>query len=222
MGSSANPNLIFSGHVSMSLLPTMATNAFSGAGSQLGKSKRLNSPGLSGIANIMACFFHCSRSSMSSSLNRFIILGYAPKKMCRPVSIQSPSSSCHADTFPPSTSRASSTRGMCPASARYLPHDSPARPPPITATRSGLRLLFLKSEMVLDRAAASRKLAESRFGFGRSPEFHVSAGAGAAVVALEEERLSAGRSIASGCRGLLAPMATIEGLGFGRRKPKRR
>jgi hypothetical protein len=33
-----------------------------------------------------------------------LMFGYAPKKMCSPVSYQSPSSSCHAATLPPSTS----------------------------------------------------------------------------------------------------------------------
>merc|ERR1719491_1251409 len=64
----------------------------------------------------------------------FIMLGYAPKKMCRPVSIQSPSASCHAETFPPRTFRASYTVGWCPASVRYFAHDRPERPPPIMAT----------------------------------------------------------------------------------------
>lgn len=32
-----------------------------------GKSNLLNSPGLSGMAKIMLCSFHCSRSSMFSS-----------------------------------------------------------------------------------------------------------------------------------------------------------
>ena len=38
-----------------------------GAGKS-GNSKRENSPGESGIAKIMECDFHCSRSSMPSSL----------------------------------------------------------------------------------------------------------------------------------------------------------
>ena len=71
---------------------------------------------------------------MSNSANMFIMFGYAPKKMCSPVSIQSPSSSCHADTLPPSTSRASSTSGSWPASERYLAHDRPLRPPPMMTT----------------------------------------------------------------------------------------
>lgn len=68
-----------------------------GAG-RSGKSKRENSPGLSGMAKIMECSFHCKRSSMFSSLKMFIIFAYAPKKMWRPVSYQSPSSSFHAAT----------------------------------------------------------------------------------------------------------------------------
>ena len=47
----------------------MATTPLRGAGMS-GKSKRLNSPGESGMANIMLCCFHCSRSSMPSSLCR--------------------------------------------------------------------------------------------------------------------------------------------------------
>lgn len=50
--------------------------------------------------------FHWSRSSIPSSLNILFTFGYAPKKMCRPVSTQSPSLSCHAETLPPKTSRA--------------------------------------------------------------------------------------------------------------------
>ena len=48
------------------------------------------------------------------------MLGYAPKKMWSPVSIQSPSASCQADTLPPRTSPRSSTTGTWPASARYF------------------------------------------------------------------------------------------------------
>ncbi len=44
----------------------------------------------------------------------------------------------HAATLPPRRSRASSTMGMCPASARYLAVDSPASPAPAMTTRSGL------------------------------------------------------------------------------------
>ena len=86
------------------------------------------------MAKIILCTFHCSLSSMSSSANRFIMFGYAPKKMCRPVSIQSPSLSCHALTLPPRTSRPSRTMGSCPASTRYFAHARPERPPPTMAT----------------------------------------------------------------------------------------
>lgn len=65
------------------------------------------------------------------------MLGYAPKKMCKPVSIQSPSLSCQADTLPPSTLPRSSTTGLWPASTRYFAVDSPASPPPMMATRLG-------------------------------------------------------------------------------------
>mmetsp|Transcript_9133 Transcript_9133/g.23440 ORF Transcript_9133/g.23440 Transcript_9133/m.23440 type:complete len:319 (+) Transcript_9133:578-1534(+) len=111
-GSKPKPNWIFSGHVSMSLLRRMATRPFQGAGMS-GKSKRLNSPGLPWLpmAKIIEWHFHWRRSSMSSSFKRFIMFGYAPKKMCSPVSYQSPSSSWKAATFPPSTSRPSSTMG---------------------------------------------------------------------------------------------------------------
>jgi hypothetical protein len=47
---------------------------FHGAGMS-GKSKRLNSPGESGMAKIIECSFHCRRSWMLSSLKTFIMLG---------------------------------------------------------------------------------------------------------------------------------------------------
>eukprot|EP00964_Phaeocystis_antarctica_P128597 scaffold92386_cov49-Phaeocystis_antarctica.AAC.2 len=56
--------------------------------------------------------------------------------MCRPVSIQSPSASCQAETLPPSTFRPSYTVGVCPASTRYLAQARPLSPPPITATEA--------------------------------------------------------------------------------------
>eukprot|EP00966_Prymnesium_polylepis_P255862 5911250-Prymnesium_polylepis.2 len=87
-----------------------------------------------GVARAKQLTFHCRRSWIPSSAKMFIMFGYAPKKMCSPVSIQSPSSSCHALTLPPSTSRASRTSGVCPASARYLAHERPDRPPPMIAT----------------------------------------------------------------------------------------
>mmetsp|Transcript_46288 Transcript_46288/g.90374 ORF Transcript_46288/g.90374 Transcript_46288/m.90374 type:complete len:213 (+) Transcript_46288:1074-1712(+) len=97
----------FSSRVSISVFVRIAAAMLKGAGTPAGNSKDVNRPGSSCIANVMRCSFHCSRSSISSSSNRFIMWGYAPKKMCRPVSIQSPSSSCHADTLPPRTPRAS-------------------------------------------------------------------------------------------------------------------
>mmetsp|Transcript_14414 Transcript_14414/g.33037 ORF Transcript_14414/g.33037 Transcript_14414/m.33037 type:complete len:324 (+) Transcript_14414:769-1740(+) len=134
MGMSGGAVWIFSASVSIFWLRRMASPKLKGAGMPGTKSKVVNSPGSSCMAKIILCVFHCSRSSMSSSLNRFIMFGYAPKKMCSPVSIQSPSLSCHADTFPPSTSRASRTIGVCPASLRYLAHASPESPPPMMAT----------------------------------------------------------------------------------------
>mmetsp|Transcript_11521 Transcript_11521/g.38066 ORF Transcript_11521/g.38066 Transcript_11521/m.38066 type:complete len:234 (-) Transcript_11521:78-779(-) len=145
---------------SISVLPRMAAAMLSGAGTPSGKSNEVNSPGSCGMANVMRCAFHCSRSSMPSSWKRFIMFGYAPKKMCRPVSIMSPSASCHADTLPPSTSRASRTSGVWPASERYLAHARPDRPPPMTAT-------FLRccgvagSASLAESAAASRKFCVS-------------------------------------------------------------
>mmetsp|Transcript_37727 Transcript_37727/g.82060 ORF Transcript_37727/g.82060 Transcript_37727/m.82060 type:complete len:362 (-) Transcript_37727:221-1306(-) len=134
IGASAGMHWIFSLRVSILSFRRMARPKLRGAGMPLMKSKVVNSPGSSCMAKIILCTFHCRRSSMSSSSNRFITFGYAPKKMCRPVSIQSPSLSCHADTFPPSTSRASYTVGSWPASTRYLAQARPERPPPITAT----------------------------------------------------------------------------------------
>mmetsp|Transcript_6540 Transcript_6540/g.24294 ORF Transcript_6540/g.24294 Transcript_6540/m.24294 type:complete len:212 (-) Transcript_6540:85-720(-) len=168
MGNSASPKRSFSGHVSIWLLLAIAHTPFQGAGSHDGKSKRENSPGESGIAKIMACSFHCRRSSMSSSANRFIMFGYAPKKMCSPVSIQSPSSSCQADTLPPRTLPRSSTMGLWPASARYLAHDRPASPPPTMATVFGSTPFSPRDLSFLDSAAAARKFSESRSGLGKS------------------------------------------------------
>ena len=48
---------------------------FMGAGKDSGKSNLLNSPGLLGIANIIECSFHCNRSSIPSSPNRFCTFG---------------------------------------------------------------------------------------------------------------------------------------------------
>ena len=46
----------------------MAHTPLRGAGRLSGKSKRENCPGASGMAKIMLCCFHCSLSSMPSSL----------------------------------------------------------------------------------------------------------------------------------------------------------
>mmetsp|Transcript_2601 Transcript_2601/g.6591 ORF Transcript_2601/g.6591 Transcript_2601/m.6591 type:complete len:305 (+) Transcript_2601:854-1768(+) len=134
MGSSAGMHWIFSWRVSIFWFIRMASPKLKGAGIPGMKLKVVNSPGSSCMAKIIWWIFHCRRSSMSSSLKRFIMLGYAPKKMWRPVSIQSPSLSCQAATLPPSISRASSTRGLCPASVRYFAAARPERPPPMIAT----------------------------------------------------------------------------------------
>mmetsp|Transcript_10796 Transcript_10796/g.30648 ORF Transcript_10796/g.30648 Transcript_10796/m.30648 type:complete len:279 (-) Transcript_10796:344-1180(-) len=101
----------FSGNVNIFWFNKMAKAKLNGAGMPLTKSNVVNSPGNSCIAKIILCTFHCKRSSMSNSLNKFIMFGYAPKKMCKPVSIQSPSLSFHAETLPPKTSLASKTIG---------------------------------------------------------------------------------------------------------------
>lgn len=98
-------------NVSISVLSRIATRPFRGAGKRSGNSNRENrwNPSVvccPGIANIMLCDFHCKRSRMPSSVNIWFTFGYAPKNMWRPVSIQSPSLSCHAETFPPKTSLA--------------------------------------------------------------------------------------------------------------------
>mmetsp|Transcript_11849 Transcript_11849/g.24672 ORF Transcript_11849/g.24672 Transcript_11849/m.24672 type:complete len:307 (+) Transcript_11849:988-1908(+) len=134
MGSSGGAVCSFSPSVSIFWFIRIARPKLNGAGMPGMKSKVVNSPGSSCMAKIILCTFHCSRSWMPSSANTFIMFGYAPKKMCSPVSIQSPSSSCHADTFPPSTSRASYTVGSWPASTRYFAHARPESPPPMIAT----------------------------------------------------------------------------------------
>mmetsp|Transcript_5192 Transcript_5192/g.10941 ORF Transcript_5192/g.10941 Transcript_5192/m.10941 type:complete len:309 (+) Transcript_5192:836-1762(+) len=134
MGSSGGAVWSFSGKLSIFWFMRMARPKLKGAGMPGIKSNEVNSPGSSCIAKIILWTFHWRWSWMFSSSNMFITFGYAPKKMWRPVSIQSPSSSCHADTLPPSTFRASYTVGSCPASLRYLAHDSPLSPPPIIAT----------------------------------------------------------------------------------------
>mmetsp|Transcript_1474 Transcript_1474/g.4868 ORF Transcript_1474/g.4868 Transcript_1474/m.4868 type:complete len:272 (+) Transcript_1474:780-1595(+) len=107
MGSRPGTMRILSTSDSISVFVRMAAAMFSGAGTPSGNSKLVNSPGRSRIAKDMRWAFHWSRSRMSNSLKRLSTFGYAPKKTCNPVSIQSPSSSCHALTLPPSTSRAS-------------------------------------------------------------------------------------------------------------------
>mmetsp|Transcript_7136 Transcript_7136/g.21020 ORF Transcript_7136/g.21020 Transcript_7136/m.21020 type:complete len:249 (-) Transcript_7136:402-1148(-) len=97
----------FSPSVSIFWLSRIARPKLKGAGMPGMKSKVVNSPGSSCMAKTILCTFHWSRSWMPSSLKRRIMFGYAPKKMCSPVSIQSPSASCQALTLPPSTSRAS-------------------------------------------------------------------------------------------------------------------
>ena len=84
--------------VSIFWLLRMASAKLKGAGMPGMKSKVVNSPGRPCMAKIIWWIFHCRRSCMFNSLNRFIMFGYAPKKMCSPVSIQSPSLSCQADT----------------------------------------------------------------------------------------------------------------------------
>ena len=59
----------------------MAQTPFKGAGRASGKSKRENSPGLSGMAKIMLCDFHCSRSSILSSLYKAQLLSF-PQLLC--------------------------------------------------------------------------------------------------------------------------------------------
>mmetsp|Transcript_30764 Transcript_30764/g.52631 ORF Transcript_30764/g.52631 Transcript_30764/m.52631 type:complete len:226 (+) Transcript_30764:1152-1829(+) len=107
IGSRGGAVWIFSPRVSIFWLRRIASPKLNGAGIPGMKSKVVNSPGSSCMAKIILWTFHWRRSWMPSSAKRFIMFGYAPKKMCRPVSIQSPSSSCHAETLPPSTSRAS-------------------------------------------------------------------------------------------------------------------
>ena len=65
----------FSGSVSIFWFIRMARPKLSGAGMPFTKSKLVNSPGSSCMAKIILCTFHCRRSSMSSSANRFIMFG---------------------------------------------------------------------------------------------------------------------------------------------------
>ena len=71
-------------------------------------------------------------------------------------------------TLPPSTSRLSRTMGWCPASARYLAVDRPARPAPAMTMRSGLSGRGAACSSA-ERDLASWKLAaESKSGLGKS------------------------------------------------------
>mmetsp|Transcript_8314 Transcript_8314/g.23160 ORF Transcript_8314/g.23160 Transcript_8314/m.23160 type:complete len:248 (+) Transcript_8314:999-1742(+) len=81
MGMSGGAVWSFSPRVSIFWLRRMARPKLRGAGMPLTKSKVVNSPGSSCMAKIILCTFHWRRSSMSSSAKRFIMLGYAPKKM---------------------------------------------------------------------------------------------------------------------------------------------
>mmetsp|Transcript_15371 Transcript_15371/g.18702 ORF Transcript_15371/g.18702 Transcript_15371/m.18702 type:complete len:248 (+) Transcript_15371:1305-2048(+) len=164
------PNLIFSSQVSKSVLLKIAKPAFNGAGKKLGKSNVLNSRFLElGLANIIAWSFHCNLSSIFKSLNKFIILGYAPKKTCNPVSVISLSASLHAATFPPKRDLASNTIGVWPASTICFAVDNPASPPPITAIRWGVdgrgKLLIKLMESL---ASLNGLDVFSRFGRGMS------------------------------------------------------
>mmetsp|Transcript_19641 Transcript_19641/g.33011 ORF Transcript_19641/g.33011 Transcript_19641/m.33011 type:complete len:225 (+) Transcript_19641:946-1620(+) len=75
IGSSAGMHCSFSFRVSILVLSKMASAKLKGAGMPFTKSKVVNSPGNSCMAKIILCVFHCRRSSMSSSSNRFITLG---------------------------------------------------------------------------------------------------------------------------------------------------
>mmetsp|Transcript_46285 Transcript_46285/g.124349 ORF Transcript_46285/g.124349 Transcript_46285/m.124349 type:complete len:242 (+) Transcript_46285:555-1280(+) len=75
IGSNGGAVCSFSGMVSIFWLSKIASAKFRGAGTPSKKSKVVNSPGRSCIANIIWWRFHCSRSSMPSSENRFIMFG---------------------------------------------------------------------------------------------------------------------------------------------------
>mmetsp|Transcript_1924 Transcript_1924/g.6119 ORF Transcript_1924/g.6119 Transcript_1924/m.6119 type:complete len:221 (+) Transcript_1924:1634-2296(+) len=152
IGTSGAPVRSLSVQLNILSFVKIAYAMLNGAGSPLGNLNFVNSPGESFIANVMLCSFHCKRSSMPSSANRFMAFGYAPKKMCKPVSIQSPSASCHALTLPPSILARSTIVGAWPASLRYLPHDNPAKPPPM------MRTAFFSCAGVLEALAASAAL----------------------------------------------------------------
>mmetsp|Transcript_51423 Transcript_51423/g.122439 ORF Transcript_51423/g.122439 Transcript_51423/m.122439 type:complete len:258 (-) Transcript_51423:71-844(-) len=133
-GTSASPNCSFSTKLIMSLLRRIPISAPKGKGIHDTKSNRENMPGSLGIAKIIECCFHCSRSRISRSSNSFRMLGYAPKNTCSPVSYQSPSSSFQAAIFPPRTFRDSKTVGVYPRSTSAFAADSPARPAPAMTT----------------------------------------------------------------------------------------
>mmetsp|Transcript_4643 Transcript_4643/g.14806 ORF Transcript_4643/g.14806 Transcript_4643/m.14806 type:complete len:343 (-) Transcript_4643:80-1108(-) len=107
IGSKGGAVWSFSPSVSIFWFSKIARPKLNGAGMPGTKSNVVNSPGSSCIAKTILCTFHCRRSWIPSSWKSRIMFGYAPKKMWRPVSIQSPSASCHALTLPPRTSRAS-------------------------------------------------------------------------------------------------------------------
>mmetsp|Transcript_4719 Transcript_4719/g.14994 ORF Transcript_4719/g.14994 Transcript_4719/m.14994 type:complete len:289 (-) Transcript_4719:43-909(-) len=181
MGSSGGAVWIFSGSVSIFWFNRIARAKLKGAGMPATKSKVVNSPGSSCIAKTILCTFHCKRSWMPSSENRRSMFGYAPKKMCSPVSIQSPSLSCQAETLPPSTSRASYTTGSWPASTRYLAQARPLRPPPMMAT-----FFFVGGVALSSPVKRSESLVASRygcvfstFGFGKSTMCRADLDAGA-------------------------------------------
>mmetsp|Transcript_11982 Transcript_11982/g.27166 ORF Transcript_11982/g.27166 Transcript_11982/m.27166 type:complete len:242 (-) Transcript_11982:641-1366(-) len=75
MGSSGGAVCSFSGMVSIFWFRRIASAKFRGAGTPSKKSKVVNSPGSSCMANIIWWRFHCRRSSMPSSEKRFIMLG---------------------------------------------------------------------------------------------------------------------------------------------------
>mmetsp|Transcript_30763 Transcript_30763/g.52626 ORF Transcript_30763/g.52626 Transcript_30763/m.52626 type:complete len:200 (+) Transcript_30763:1001-1600(+) len=81
IGSSPGTIFSFSSTVSIFVLPRIASAMLNGAGTPSANSKEVNSPGRSCMAKVMRCGFHCRRSSISSSANKFIMFGYAPKKM---------------------------------------------------------------------------------------------------------------------------------------------
>mmetsp|Transcript_14460 Transcript_14460/g.30556 ORF Transcript_14460/g.30556 Transcript_14460/m.30556 type:complete len:250 (-) Transcript_14460:388-1137(-) len=81
IGRSGGAVCSFSSSVSIFWLSRIASPKLNGAGMPGMKSKVVNSPGSCCIAKIILCTFHWRRSWMPSSAKRFIMLGYAPKKM---------------------------------------------------------------------------------------------------------------------------------------------